>query len=105
MARGIRKEKFYDSSMIDEMKEEVRKTITESSPAEVESNGPETKNGIVVNSLFVNVRREPSMKSDVVNVLRRGDSVQILDKTDGFYKINVGLIGIGYISSDFIREE
>lgn len=84
--------------------EEDEKT-TEYSPAEVEKNGPETKNGILVNSLHVKVRKEPSYESDVLEILRKGDKVVVLGKSEGFYKVSTSVNKIAYISSDFIKEE
>ncbi len=78
---------------------------TEETPAEVESNGPETKNGIITNSLFVNVRKEPNIESDSVEVLRRGDKVKLIKKVAGFYEVNTSVNKHVYISSDFIEEE
>lgn len=96
MPRGIRKEKFYD---------EAFDNAAESSPAEVEKNGPETKNGIVINSIHVKVRKEPSYESDVMEVLREGDKVTILDKVGDFYKVSTKSNDVAYISSDFVKEE
>lgn len=76
----------------------------EESPAEMETTGPETKNGIIENSLIVNLRREPSLESPVLEVLNRGDKVTIVDKKDNFYKVSVRN-RIGYILSDFVKEE
>lgn len=83
---------------------EVRE-IREVSPAELETTGPETKNGTVANSLYVNVRKEPSYESDVLEVLRKGDKVIVLGKSGDFYKVSTSVNKIAYISSDFIKEE
>lgn len=86
-------------------KENPVKETRAASPAELGAIGPETKNGIVENSLYVKVRKEPSYESDVVEVLRKGDKVTILDKSGGFYKVSTRVNKIAYISSDFIKEE
>lgn len=78
---------------------------TEYSPAEVEKNGPETKNGIVTNTLHVKARRGPSSESEVVEILRKGDRVAIIGKVDGYYKVRTSVNYPVYISSDFITEE
>lgn len=79
---------------------------TEVSPAEVEMNGPETKNGIIDGAMFVKVRREPWADDDnILEVLRNGDKVTILGKVDGFYKVSTTMNKIAYISSSFIKEE
>lgn len=76
------------------------------SSAEMKMPGPETVNGIVMNSLFVNARKDPTPNAPVVEVLRRGDRVTILSGLlDGFYKVLLPNGRIAYISSFFIREE
>lgn len=89
--------KDYDIPLMTGQKEEKN---TERPPAEEEANGPETKNGIVVDALCVKVRNRPSPDSDVIGLVEKGDVVNIIGKEKGFYNI-----GIGYISSHFIKEE
>lgn len=79
--------------------------IRELSPAEVETIGPETKNGIVANSLHVKVRKEPSFEAEVLEVLRKGDKVVILGTENGFYKVSTSVNKLAYISLDFVEEE
>lgn len=79
--------------------------ITEESPAEEETNGPETKNGIIVNSSTVRVREAPSYKSKTLGVMMRGDKVTILGKENEFYKISTRGIREAYIAKQFIEEE
>lgn len=78
---------------------------TETIPAEVESNGPETKNGIVVNTIFVKVRERPNYESNVLEILNCGDKVHIIDQIGDFYKVSTKKNNIAYISSHFIKEE
>lgn len=78
---------------------------TETFPAEVETAGPETKNGTVVNSLHVKVRKEPSLESDTLEILRKGDSVTILGKLGDFYKVSTSINKVAYVFSNFIKEE
>lgn len=84
-------------------------TVTEESPAEMETTGPETINGIVtgtiINSVHVRARREPNIESDVIELLRRGDHVKILGNVAGFYKVETPANNIAYILSDFVKEE
>lgn len=95
--RSVNKNKQFDRGI-----EEIR----EESLAEVETTGPETKNGTIINSLFVKVRKKPVVEDgNVVEVLRKGDKVHILDKLDGFYKVTTSVNKGVYISSDFIKEE
>lgn len=104
MARGKRTE--YDETMNDAVKkeEEVKET-TEKSPAEVETSVPETVNGIVVNTLNVNVRRWPDKDSEVVETLRAGDQVVIYGKRGDFYEVSTTVNHRVYISSEYLKEE
>lgn len=96
-----------DKSKKTSIKDDIVKTeITEESSAEVKTTGPETKNGIVVNCLFVKVRREPwTDDNNVLEVLNKGDKVTILGMVDGFYKVSTRVNKVAYISSTFIKEE
>lgn len=82
---------------------------TEESPAEMETTGPETINGIItgtiINSVHVRARREPNIESDVIELLRKGDHVKILGNVAGFYKVETFTNNIAYILSDFVKEE
>ncbi len=82
----------------------IKEPIIEKSHAEVETNGPQTKNGIVRNSIFVNVRKEPSLESAVLDTVRRGTKVSIIDTSGSFYKILLG-DSMGYISKIYVEEE
>lgn len=77
------------------------------SPAVMETNGPETRNGTIVNATTVNVRSGPTLDiNNVIEILRRGDKVIILDKVgEDFYKVSTSLNRIGYIFSYFVEEE
>lgn len=96
-----RKLKDYNPDL---MERENNKS-TESSPAEVEKMEPETRNGTIEDSLTVKLRCEPNFESKVLSVLRKGDRVKILARTDGFCKVCIGVDKIGYVSSKFIKEE
>lgn len=76
----------------------------EYSPAEVEKMVRIPKNGTVINSLNVKVRKEPSYEADVVEVLRKGDKVVILGVFEDFYKISTSVNRNVYISSNYIKE-
>lgn len=78
---------------------------TEMFPAEVETDGPETKNGIVKDCLHVKVRKEPGYDSDVLEILRAGDKVTILGKVGNFYRVSTSVNRDAYISSEFVGEE
>lgn len=106
MIRGNRtKYNMYDDGMSNSVKEEITEIIENQSPAYEEVTGPETKNGIIENSLFVKVRKTPSFESDVIEVLRKGDRVIILGKEGSFYKVSTSVNKLAYISSDFVKEE
>lgn len=96
-------EAIIDAEM--ELNREFEEEITETSPAEVETHGPKTINGTIINSLFVNVRREPSFESEVIEVLRKGDRVIILGKDGDFYKVSTSINKTAYIYFEFIKEE
>lgn len=106
MARNDR----HNQTIKDEQNEftvgETKIEDTEMSPAEVETTGPETKNGIIVGAMNVKVRKEPWADDDnVIEVLRRGDKVVINDKVGGFYKVSTSVHPVAYISSTFVKEE
>lgn len=100
MARGKRIE--YDEAMNEAVKEEVKETI-EKSPTEVETSVPKTVNGMVVNTLNVNVRRWPDKDSEVVETLRAGDQVVIYGKRGDFYEVSTAVNHKVYISSEFLK--
>lgn len=105
MARGKRIEND-ETTMNEAVKkeEEVKETI-EKSPAEVETPVPKTVNGIVVNTLNVNVRRWPDKDSEVVETLRAGDQVVIYGKRGDFYEVSTTVNHRVYISSEYLKEE
>lgn len=102
MARG--KRVGYDEVMSEGAKEEM-KEIVEKSPAKVETTVPETVNGVVVNTLNVNVRRWPDKDSEVVETLRAGDHVVIHRKRGAFYEVSTSVNYRVYISSEYLKEE
>ncbi len=73
-------------------------------PTKDESSGPGTVNGIIDNADSVNVRRRPSMTASVVEVLRKGDHVKILDEDKNFYKVFTPHNLSGYIVSNYVKE-
>lgn len=84
---------------------ENKNNFTDELPAELEQNGPETINGIISNSLFVKVRKEPSLESEVLETMRSGDKVRILGSVGDFYKVSTSVNKVAYIYSDFLKEE
>lgn len=75
------------------------------SSAEVKTPGPETKNGIIVNCIYVNVRKDPSILAESIKRLRSGSSVEIHKKVYDFYKVSSKDVPEGYIHSKFVKEE
>lgn len=105
MARASRREVIYEE-LTNPAKTGLREKRTAKSPADVETMVPQTiTNGTIDGALNVNVRKEPSMKSDVIEVLRKGDKVRLLAKSGDFYKVSTSVNPVAYISSDFIKEE
>ena len=102
MARG--KRVVYDEAMNEGVKEEMKKII-EKSPAKVETTVSKTVNGVVVNTLNVNVRRWPDKDSEVVETLRAGDHVVIYGKRGDFYEVSTSVNHRVYISSEYLKEE
>lgn len=80
------------------------KNIEESS-AEVKTNGPQTRNGIVVNTGCLNVRRSPRGGNNIVGFLERGDKVQIVGENGPYYKISTSENSNVFASKKYIREE
>lgn len=54
--------------------------------------------GVIVNCHLLNVRKSPDTKSNIVSVLEVGKNVNILEKLNGWYKVDNG-----YVKSDFIN--
>lgn len=107
MGRVSKKDRFQSEPITEAVREEVEKIIVEESPAEVETTTvpPTVTNGEIVNTLHVKVRREPSFESEVLEVLRKGDKVKVLEKGNDFWKVSTSVNNIAYISSEFIKEE
>lgn len=97
------KKKAKEEFFIKKENDETNK-LTDQSPAQVETNGPETKYGIVVNCLHLLMWKEPAAWSKEMGVLIEGAKVEILEKVDNFYKICVAGI-VSYVVSEYIKEE
>lgn len=94
-----------DQSPEVEPKREPTKKKTEKSPAEEGTNGPETKYGIITNSPYVNLRKEASLESDVLEVLTENDKVKIFGKEKDFYRVKVSSRRLGFVQENYIKEE
>lgn len=75
------------------------------SPVYEETMEPKTRKGIIVNSTTVNLRTEPSTNSNIVAILARGDKIQILEQNGEFYKVQTSENKIGFIHSNFCKED
>lgn len=72
-------------------------------PTRDEPNGPETVNGIIYGSRHVNLRKEASMESEIITILKDGTNVKIM----GFYKISCMASKTpltGYVFSKYCKE-
>lgn len=83
----------------------LKHEVIDESSAEVKTNGPQTKNGIVVNTGCLNVRRSPRGGNNIVEVLDRGDKVQILGENGPYYKVSTSANNNVFVSKKYIREE
>lgn len=62
--------------------------------------------GKVINTRFVSLRKSPSSSSSVLEILSFGDSADILERLEGFYKIKTKKSNrIGFISSNYFKED
>lgn len=84
-------------------KKQIEECFTEESSAEVETMAPETKEGKIVNALFVNARKEPSAKAEVYVELRRGDEVTIVGKVGNYYQIEINYSQTAYVNADYVE--
>ena len=89
--------------------EETIETIEEHSqvPADEDPKVSEKpKTGKVENSRYVFLRENPSGGSNVVSVLKVGDTAEILDRVNGYYKIKTNKDNrIGFVSSTYFKED
>lgn len=74
-------------------------------PPEENTQTVAAKKGLIRAVNFVSVRRNPEIYAKVVGYVRNGDKVTILEKADGYYKIEAEEGPVhGYISSEFCCE-
>lgn len=94
-----KKEKFFTEETNDKTNE-----LTGQSPARAETNGPETKYGIICNCSYVGIQEIPLVCTKEIGFLSEGDKVEILGTYDDFYKINIDGT-IAYVYGFCIKEE
>lgn len=71
---------------------------------------PETKNGIIVGAPNVNIRSEPSLKSEPLVTVPEGSRVVILGKSGDFHHVSYTVLEKipeiwGYVHSKYCKEE
>lgn len=93
-----------DLSSIDEPVNTVDKTVAEEiSFDENETASELNKTGSVI-CKNLNVRKEPTKDSMILQIISKDTMVEILDDTDDiWYKIRVGEIGSGFCMKEFIK--
>lgn len=81
----------------------------ENSPAEkIEKTVPETpvekisEYGIVINCQALRVRVKPDFESKVLDTIEKGTTVEILTKSEEWYKITVNTLK-GFVAADYIK--
>lgn len=88
--------------MVGETEEFNSQASTDEKPRRSENS---IKTGKVVNTKYATLRRMPSANAQAVASLRFGDKAEIIEEITGFYKIKTSKGLIGYISSNYFKEE
>lgn len=105
-SNNISMNKEAENAVTETFTTDVEKAMEAESPAKVETTGyPETKTGTVVNTSYVYVRKSPDLESEHMEIMRKGDKVAIIGRSGKFYKVGTSVNPIGYISSEFLKEE
>lgn len=96
-----------ERALLDSQEETDKETEQAASPVYEETKGNRVSlNGTVTNTIWLNVRKRPVQGSEVVEIIQRGDKVEILEQLPEHYKVRVKNSGkIGYIPSKFCEEE
>ena len=84
--------------------EQVNKVSIEESKKEVaKMEAPSKKKGKVI-CQSLNMRKGPTIDSEILRILTKGTEVKILDDTDDtWYKVCVGGVGTGFCMREFIK--
>ena len=64
---------------------------------------PEIKKGIVRNCELLNVRKEPNTDSDIINVINRGDEINIIKEDKGNISADFYKTIDGYVMKQYIK--
>ena len=74
-------------------------------PADEEPKDQESSTiGKVYNCQFARVWKAPSGSSAVMTVLEAGDTIRILKKIPGYYKVETSDGKVGYMASNYLKE-
>lgn len=76
-------------------------TVEEEFPEIPEPNNEEIKLG-KVNTSMLNVRKEASKTSEIVNIISKDTTVKVLEELDEFFKVRLDNETEGYCVKDFI---
>lgn len=98
-----------NSYQMDGERNEATSPVQRETQEFTEDHRPFVKKGVIANSRLVNVRNSPSPHAEVVQILDRGDKVEIIDEVQGYYRIQIEDENhvkreIGYVSLDFCKE-
>lgn len=88
----------------EEMKQSVENKETESVETEKKVSETKTTFRVIKGCKLLNVRKEPSLDSVVVGVLREGEAFVSTKSslTNGFYKVSKGHL-VGYCKKEFVE--
>ena len=96
MARRTYKERNIEEPMVEDVKEKVEE------PKRVDKKFPK---GVVTNCLQLNVRREPSMKAEILTIISALDEVRINSEQDDWYEVVLNNGMRGFCKKAFIAKE
>ena len=83
--------------------QESKVSIEKSTTETIKTEAPSKKKGNVI-CQSLNMRKEPTIDSEILRILTKGTEVKILDDTDDtWYKVCVGGVGIGFCMREFIK--
>lgn len=96
-------------NMLDELSEttEVTDTEADKSKSKKKAKKEKTITGTVVNCKVLNVRKAPSLESDVIGVVYTGDKLKLdtVKSTNDFYRIISPNGNYGYCMRDYIEKD
>lgn len=96
MARRTYKERNIEEPIVEDVKEKVEE------PKNVDKKFPK---GVVTNCLQLNVRREPSMKAEILTIISALDEVRINSEQDDWYEVVLNNGTRGFCKKAFIAKE